>query len=43
MIEACSNVTGLGYDVFFSGSQATIELLHQDFWLMQMDLCLDIE
>ena len=34
--------TCLGY--VFSEMQATYcRILHQDFWLMQMDLCLDLE
>ena len=41
MIEACP--TCLGY--MFSKIQATAvcRILHQHFWLIQMDLCLDLE
>ena len=40
MIEACPIC--LGYDCVF-GNSGYCQILHQDCWLMQMDLCLDLE
>ena len=45
MIEACP--TCLGYVFFFKyiffRNPGYCRILHRDFWLMQMDLCLDLK
>ena len=47
MIEACPTCLGLLYMSFFEicifGNPGYCGILPQDFWLMQMDLCPDLE
>ena len=43
MIEACPTCLRYTVYVFFGDSLFENRILHQDFWLMHMDLCLDLE
>ena len=49
MIEACPTCLGytvyvyVFFDIYLFINQGYCRILHQDFWLMQMDLCLDLE
>ena len=44
MIEACHTRLIYGFfEICLLGNPGYCRILHQGFWLMQMDLCLDLE